>query len=71
MERNSRLPSHVITVLAPQEANKARNVVGHARPAEENQILGVFLDRLSLWRAGFLAEFFVDEIPLNKQSVSI
>jgi hypothetical protein len=71
MESNSRLPSHVVTVLASQEANKTRNVVGHARPAEQNQVLSVFLDRLSLWRASFLAEFFVDEVPLNKQSVSI
>lgn len=52
---HSRLPRHVITVLAPQEADQTRNVVGHARPAEQDQVLGVFLDRLAFGRAVFLA----------------
>jgi hypothetical protein len=68
---NSRLSRYVITILAPQKADQTRDVVRHARSAEQNQVLSVFLDRFSLGRAVFLAEFFVDEIPLNEEEASV
>lgn len=60
---NSRLSRHVIAILAAEEADQARHVIRHARAAQQDQVLGVLLDRLTFLGAFLLAELFVDEIP--------
>jgi hypothetical protein len=60
---NLRLSSHIITVFPAQKAHQTRHVVGYARAAQQDQVVGVLLDRLALFGAFFLAEFFVDEVP--------
>ena len=70
---NSRLSGHVIAILAAEEADQARHVVRHARAAQQDQVLGVLLDRLAFLGAFLLAELFVDEIPhrLSRSGVSM
>lgn len=60
---NLRLSRHVIAIFAAEEADQARHVVRHARAAQQDQVLGVLLDRVAFLGAFLLAELFVDEVP--------
>ena len=70
-KKNSRLPRHVIAILAPKETDQTRDVSRLARSADKNQVSAVFLDRVAFGRALLLSKFFVDEIPLDEICVSV
>ena len=58
-----RLPRHIIRISTPEETHQLRHVLRRARALERNQLAAVLRDRVAFPCAGFLAQFFVDEVP--------